>query len=265
MIRIQIPSHSLPALARWFPAGAPGPAALAEHVLRTGAGHWWADRAVEPQAVAVSCADHVLLRGDPRAIAPGSLAPLAGSYIEAPDHFLPALGASFGRIVPGERMVYVHRAPATSPAPRPPRGVTVRRLVPEDARALAALGPDAAWLHAGWNGPSGLAASGLGRAAFHKDRILAVACTYFLGSAYEDIACFTVPEHRRRHLAHACVADLCADIAARGRTPSWSCSRGNRPSRLLAWTSGFRLEREYVHYATREPTVSRIPKTGIPA
>ncbi|MCX5339647.1 GNAT family N-acetyltransferase [Streptomyces atratus] len=262
---IQLQSNSLPALARCFPAGAPGPAALAEHVLRTGAGHWWADHAVEPQAVAVSCADHVLLRGDPRALTPGSLAPLAGSYIETPSRFLPALGASFSRIVPGERMVYIHRAPATSPAPRPPRGVTIRPLVPEDAQALAALGPDAAWLHKSWNGPSGLAASGLGRAAFHKDRILAVACTYFLGSEYEDIACFTVPEHRRRHLAHACVAGLCADIAARGRIASWSCSRGNRPSRLLAWTSGFRLEHEYVHYATGKPTASQLPKTSIPA
>ncbi|MFD4945149.1 GNAT family N-acetyltransferase [Streptomyces sp. NPDC058239] len=70
---------------------------------------------------------------------------------------------------------------------------------------------------------------------------------------------------RRRYLAHACVAGLCADIAARGRIASWSCSRGNRPSRLLAWTSGFRLEREYVHYATRETTASRLQKAGIHA
>ncbi|MET7975062.1 GNAT family N-acetyltransferase [Streptomyces mirabilis] len=67
------------------------------------------------------------------------------------------------------------------------------------------------------------------------------------------MACLTVPEHRREHLALACVAALCTDIAARGHAASWSCSRDNRPGRLLAWTAGFRLEREYVHYVTGSP------------
>ncbi|MCX4821542.1 GNAT family N-acetyltransferase [Streptomyces sp. NBC_01142] len=257
-----LPPH-LPALTRWFPAGATGPAALAEHVLTTGTGHWWADRAVQPQAVAVACGDHALLRGDPRALSPESLSPLSGSYIEAPSRFLPVLGAAFDRIDPWERMVYVHRAPA--PAPRPPRGVTVRRLHPEDTPALAALGSDTAWIHGSWGGPAGLAASGLGWAAFHKGTALAVACTYFLGSAYEDIACTTAPDHRRRHLALSCVTALCVDIASRGRTASWSCSRHNRPSRLLAWTAGFRLEREYVHYRTGNPAARSLPGGRIPA
>lgn len=86
-----------------------------------------------------------------------------------------------------------------------------------------------------------------------QDRVLAVACAYLLSSTHEDIACLTVPEHRREHLALACVTALCTDIAARGHTASWSCSRDNRPSRLLAWTAGFRLEREYVHYVTGSP------------
>jgi soluble P-type ATPase len=98
-----------------------------------------------------------------------------------------------------------------------------------------------------------LAASGLGWAALHKDRILAVACAHLLSSTHEDIACLTVPEHRREHLALACVTAPCTDIAARGHTASWSCSRDNRPGRLLAWTAGFRLEREYVHYVTGSP------------
>ncbi|MEU2432075.1 GNAT family N-acetyltransferase [Streptomyces sp. NPDC007861] len=105
--------------------------------------------------------------------------------------------------------------------------------------------------------PSALAASGLAVAAFHKGAILAVACTYFLGSAYEDIAVVTTPDHRRRHLALACVTRLRADIAARGRTASWACSRDNRPSRLPAWTAGFRLEYEYVHHAAGLPAAPR--------
>jgi RimJ/RimL family protein N-acetyltransferase len=149
-------------------------------------------------------------------------------------------------------MVDVQRTPPSS-TPRLPWGVTVRRLTPEHAPALAGLGTDAAWIHGTWGGPTALAASGLGWAALHKDRILAVACAYLLSSTHEDIACLTVPEHRREHLALACVTALCTDIAARGHTASWSCSRDNRPSRLLAWTAGFRLEREYVHYVTGSP------------
>ncbi|MGW1881421.1 GNAT family N-acetyltransferase [Streptomyces sp. NPDC001970] len=254
---ITLAQHQLPDLGGRFPAGAPGPAALSEHVRVTGIGRWWADRAVEPQAVAVSCADQAVLSGNPGALSPETLVPLAGHHIVAPASFLPVLGAAFGRIHPWERMVYLRRSPAT--APRPPRGVTVRRLAPGDAPALAAIEPGLAWIHASWGGPAGLASSGVGWAAFHGAEILAVACTYFLGSAYEDIACATVPGNRRRHLGLACVTALCEDIASRGHRPSWTCSRDNRPSRLLAWSAGFRLEYEYVHYAAGQPLSPYAP------
>ncbi|MFD9216863.1 GNAT family N-acetyltransferase [Streptomyces sp. NPDC087659] len=257
---IPLPNHQLPSLSRWFPAGAAGPAVLPEHVLTTGTGAWWADRATSPRAVAVSCADHALLRGDPRALTPESLAPLSGRCIEAPDRFLPVLGAAFDRVLPWERMLYVHREPAT--AARLPRGVRVRRLTREDAPALASLPSDTAWIHGTWGGPLGLASSGPGCAAFHRQDILAVACTFFLGSAFEDIACVTAPGHRRRHLALACVTALCADIAERGHRAGWTCSRDNRPSRLLAWTAGFRLEREYVHYAAGRPSAQNTRRTA---
>ncbi|MET9294126.1 GNAT family N-acetyltransferase [Streptomyces sp. NPDC003077] len=249
---IELPSYRPPALARWFPAGAPGPATLGEHVLLTGVGRWWADAADRPRAVAVSCADHVVLRGDPRALAPGDLAPLAGCYLDAPARFLPVLRSAFDRLVPYERMVWTQQEPARRPPV--PRGVRVRRLEPGDAAALRALGPDAAWIAATWGGPEGLAASAHGWAAVRRDgRILALACTYFRGSRYEDVAVFTAPDHRRHRLALACVTALCADIAARGHVPGWDCSTMNRPSRLLAWTAGFRLVREYVHYAAGGP------------
>ncbi|MGQ4376868.1 GNAT family N-acetyltransferase [Streptomyces sp. SAS_267] len=249
---IQLLPHQLPSLSRWFPAAAPGPVTLAEHALATGTGQWWADRAVHPRTVAVRCADHALLRGDPTALTTGALTPLADCYIDAPHRFLPALADAFDQVTPWERMVYVHRTPPSSIA-RLPWGVTVRRLAPEHAPALAELDTDAVWIHGTWGGPAALAASGLCWAAFHKDRVLAIACAYFLGSTYADIACVTIPEHRREHLAVACLTALLADIAARGHTASWSCARDNRPSRLLAWTAGFRLEREYVHYAAGSP------------
>jgi GNAT superfamily N-acetyltransferase len=249
---IELAPRQLSSLSRWFPAGAPGPATLGEHVLTTGVGHWWADRADQPRVVAVSCAGHVLLRGAPDTLAPEDLVPLANSRIEAPARFVPALGTAFDRITPWERMVWTLQA-----EPQPctvPRGVTVRRLEPADTDTLLVLDPDAAWIHASWGGPLGLAASGHAWAAVDRGgQPLAIACTYFRGIHYEDVAVFTAPDHRRHRLALACVRALTADITARGHTPSWNCSTLPRASRLLAWTAGFRLVREYVHHGVGNP------------
>ncbi|MFD6887443.1 GNAT family N-acetyltransferase [Streptomyces sp. NPDC059957] len=242
---IELDPSGLPSLIRWFPAGASGVAALAEHVLATGNGHWWADRHVAPRIMAVSCADHVVLRGDPRGVPLSTLGSVAASCVEAPEHFRRAMCAVFSRVVPGERMVYVKEAPSLPV--HPPRSVAVRRLTAEDAPALAGLAPEASWIHATWGGPHGLAGSAAAWGAFRRGQLLAVACTYVLGSRYEDIAVHAAPGHGGQHLALACVSALCEDVAARGRTASWSCSRENRTSRLLAWQAGFRLQREYVH------------------
>lgn len=249
---IELTPRQLPALSRWFPAAAPGPATVGEHALATGVGHWWADRADHPRTLAVSSGGHTLLRGAPDALTPDMLAPLAHTYIEAPARFLPALGTAFDRLTPWERMVWTLQA---APQPYPtPRGVTVRRLEPSDTDALLALGADAAWISRSWGGALGLAASGHGWAAVtRRGEIRAIACTYFRGTRYEDVAVFTATDHRRHHLASACVTALTADITARGRTPSWNCSVLNRASRLLAWTAGFRLVREYVHHAAGSP------------
>ncbi|QES49370.1 GNAT family N-acetyltransferase [Streptomyces venezuelae] len=302
---IEILSHDrLPTLAARFPTAAAGPGALVEHVLETGTGRWWADRAEGPRVLAVSCGDQVLLRGDPGALAPGALAPFALSYVEAPSRFGGALWSAFDRVTPWERMVYVHQQPAASH--RVPRGVTVRRLTAADTAALAAFtgtgaaagtgaasgagaaagtgaasgaatgtgaasgsragtGVDGSWILGSWGGPERLAATGCAWAAFAEGRIAALACTRFRGSAYDDVAVLTHPDHRRRHLALACVAGLTGDIAARGRTASWCCSRDNRASRLLAWTAGFRLVREYVHHVTGRPALRGVSGSRIPA
>ncbi|MGW2748061.1 GNAT family N-acetyltransferase [Streptomyces sp. NPDC001450] len=250
MIKISPPDPR--ALARWFPAHSPGPATIGEHVLATGIGRWWGDRPVQPSAVAVSCAGHVVLRGSPEELTPELLAPLAGNRVEAPARFLPALGAAFDRLTPWERMIWTLQA--TPRAAMVPHAVTVRRLNPADADTVLELGSDASWLSASWGGPRGLAASGHAWAAVGRTgQILSMACTYFRGTDYEDVAVYTVPDRRRHHLALACVTSLCADITSRGHTPSWNCSVHNRASRLLAWNAGFRLVREYVHYAAGSP------------
>ncbi|MFI8187125.1 GNAT family N-acetyltransferase [Actinacidiphila glaucinigra] len=241
----------VPSLDGWFPSGVPGPVALAEHVRATGNGRWWADREAAPRAVAVACADHVLLEGDPRYVDPDALAPLANGYVLARTRFLPVLGAAFERVVPGERMIWVQSRPV--PRRRPPRDAVVRRLAPGDGPAVAAAGDDVRWITRSWGGAQGLAASGHAWGAFRSGRLVSLACTYFLGDRYEDLAVVTLRGHRREGLALACLSGLCGDVASRGRTPGWTCSRGNRPSRRLAWTAGFRLFGEYVHYAVGRP------------
>ncbi|MFB7280490.1 GNAT family N-acetyltransferase [Streptomyces hydrogenans] len=248
------PAHQPPASVRAFPVGAPGTATLAEHVLATGHGTWWTDRPVRPRVIAVTSGRHALLAGDPTALAPSDLAPLAGHRVEASTRFLPVLASAFALLHPWDRMLYLQRTDPS--AARVPRGTTVRRLRPEDGPSLAAAGLALGWTFATWGGPEGLARSGHGWAAFRKDRALAVACSRFTGSRYEDVACATDPTERRQHLALACLAGLTADIAGRGRTATWSCSRENRASRLLAWTAGFRLHREYVHHTTGPVIVS---------
>lgn len=253
---LELSAHRLPAPTRWFPADDPGPRTLAEHVQATGVGGWWADRAVQPRVVAVSCAGRVVLRGAADALTPDSLAPLGGSLIDAPEHFLPALGAAFAQLTRRERMVWTRQAePQWADVPF---GVTLRRLEPADTDSLQALGPGASWLSASWGGPLGLASSGHGWAALsRRGGLLAVACTYFRGSRYEDLAFFTAGKHRGHRIALACVNALCEDITTRGRTPSWNCSPLDRSGRLLAWYAGFRLVREYPHYAVGSPAGTR--------
>ncbi|MEV7416538.1 GNAT family N-acetyltransferase [Streptomyces sp. NPDC089919] len=248
---INLPTRRLPALVRWFPAGPPGSAALTEHVLSTDKGRWWADRAVRPRAIAVECGDHVLLRGEPDALVPADLARFAGCTIEAPEPFRPLIAASFEPVRPWQRIVYVKRS-ATPPA-RPPHEVTVRRLTGRDGRALHRLPPAMHWILRTWGGPHPFARSGYAWAAFHQGRIVALACTYFLGSEYEDIACASVPDPRLRPAVLACVHALCFDIAARRRTPSWTVGAGDRSSRLLAWHAGFRPEHEFTRFAVGDP------------
>ncbi|MFG2194224.1 GNAT family N-acetyltransferase [Streptomyces sp. NPDC048639] len=233
--------------AERFPARGPGPMVMAEHTRLAGTGCWWVDRLLQPRVVAVTCAGHTVVRGDPRATGPEALAPLAHTYIDAPARFLPVLRAAFVSLVPWERMVSVQTEPAR--AVRPPGGAVVRRMTAGDGSAVADLDGDMAWIAASWGGPARLATSGHCWGAFRGEQLLSLACTYFLGGLYEDLAVATRPAERRRGLALACVTALCGDISARGRTATWNCSRDNGASRRLAWSAGFRLADEYVHYA----------------
>ncbi|MFI9723697.1 GNAT family N-acetyltransferase [Streptomyces sp. NPDC052396] len=240
--------------AAWFPTGRPGLGSLTEHLRTTGCGRWWADRPTAARAGAVECAGHVLLGGDPQAVDPAGLAPLAHRYFAAPDRFLPVLGAAFERITPWERMIWTHPG-APAPARRPGRGMTIRRLTAADAAAVAALGPDFRRLGGSWGGAAAPAGSGSAHGAFRRGRLLSLAVTHFLGERYADIAVATVPAHRGHGLALACVTELCMDLNTMGRAVSWTCSRDNHPSRRLAAAAGFQPALRYVHHAAGAPRI----------
>ncbi|MGW2934965.1 GNAT family N-acetyltransferase [Streptomyces sp. NPDC001156] len=247
---IELVPDQLPPLTRWPPAGSPGPTVVGEHVLSTGIGHWWADRPVQPRAIAVSCAGFTVLRGTPDVLTREAPAPLAHRYIDAPARFLPTLRAAFDRLTPWERMVWTLQA---DPQPAPtPRDATVRRLGRGDADALAALGPEAERIHTPWGGPASLASSGHGWTAVDATgRLLAVACTHFRGTRYEDAAVFTLPQ-RRRHGLGLAVSALPARTSphavtsragtARSTTGPAVCSPGPRVSGWCASTSITRRE-----------------------
>ncbi|MFF0729901.1 GNAT family N-acetyltransferase [Streptomyces sp. NPDC004134] len=239
--------RSLP-WANWFPAGAPGPPALAEHALATGHGRWWADRPKHPRAVAVRCAEYAMLRGSPEALTAADLAPLAHTYLDVPPHFQPLLTAAFDRIALYERTIWICADPPRSPRPVPD-GITLRRLTAADAVVVADLGSRLAWISDSWGGPRMLAASGHAWGAFAGRRLLSLAVSYVRGERYEDIAAVTLPEHRRRGLATSCVTALCGDVRDRGRAASWTCSGDLRMTMVPAWTTGFRLVRDYAHFA----------------
>jgi predicted GNAT family acetyltransferase len=74
-------------------------------------------------------------------------------------------------------------------------------------------------------------------------RLVAVACSFFVGERFEDIGVVTESTHRGLGLSTACAAALCGDIRSRGRRPSWTTSTDNRPSLRVADKLGFVVQR----------------------
>lgn len=246
---IELPPTYWSAAAARYPTGVPGPAIAVEHARRPGVARWWVDRLASPAAIAVACGGRLLLRGNARAFHAEEIAPFDGMSAVADGGFLPLLGNTFERVVPRERLVFVRTAQL--PAAPVPAHTRIRRLDTADRNPLAA--EQFAWLGRTWGGAAQLAESGRAWGAFRGGRLVSVACTYFEGTAYEDITAATLPEHRGQGLASACVSALGAEVAARGRTATWTCSHDNHAARRLARTAGFRLAREYVEYKLGPP------------
>lgn len=233
--------EQLAAARHLLPPERPGPM-IAQHLLGTGNGSCLADRWPGPRALAVETGGNWTLAGDPGALDPAAVAGRVAGFVEAPPAFEPLLRAAARTLHEWPRVIYTLDGPGDPPpAPRGP--LQVRRLRPADTGSLAGLGEETSWIANTWGGPAGLAASGTGWGAFDGPRLVAVACPFFVGAAYEDLGVATEPGFRGLGLSPACAGAVCQDIRRRGRTPSWTTSPDNTASLRVAAKLGFRLQR----------------------
>jgi GNAT superfamily N-acetyltransferase len=227
----------LATLRHWFLPERPGPL-VAQHVLGTGNGTCLADRWPDPRALVVQTGGNYTLAGDPGALEPGDLRDRVAGFVEAPAPFVPLLRAAFGEVAEWPRVILTLEGPA-GPAPAPGAGHLVRRLGAGDGDALAALSPETAWIADTWGGPAGLAAGGVGWGAFAGERLVAVACPFFVGAVYEDLGVATEPGFRGLGLSPACAGEVVRDVRRRGRVPTWTTSPDNAASLRVAAKLGF--------------------------
>jgi GNAT superfamily N-acetyltransferase len=242
---IELGPGEMASLTGWFEPEEPGWMTIGSHVRDTGHGRCWVDRKPDPRVVLVQAGDNYLLVGDPGALTPESLPRLDGFVGASPD-FLPVLQAAVDRVGVWDRVTYLLR---DAPRARTPEGFDVRRLVPDDAPCLAALDSNMAWIGDTWGGAAGLATSGHAWAAFDGDALVSVACTFFLGRVYEEIAVVTEQAYRGRGLSTACAGRLCEDVRERRHVPSWSTSPDNVGSIRVAEKIGFEFAGEALLYA----------------
>ncbi|GEL20423.1 GNAT family N-acetyltransferase [Pseudonocardia asaccharolytica] len=229
------------AVADWF-AERPGKLMHA-HITQTGIGRCRVDRWPGPSTVLAELPGNIAARGEPRPV------PDLVGFVQAAPEWLPALREVDPGTAVWDRVVAVLPDAVDVPAPAHP----VRRLGPDDAAALAGLDPSIGWVCGTWGGPAGVAASGMAWAAFDDDRPVSVACSFFVGSAQEDIGVVTDPHHRGRGLSTACAAALVGEIRSRGRRPTWTTSPDNAASLAIAARLGFTRVREDVLYAVHTP------------
>jgi GNAT superfamily N-acetyltransferase len=231
----------LATLRHWFLPERPGPL-IAQHVLATGHGRCLADRWPDPRALAVEAGGNWTLAGDPGALDPAALRGRVVGFVEAAAAFEPLLRAAAHQLHEWPRVVLTLDGPA-GPPPAPGAGHRVRRLGPGDAGGLAGLGDETSWIADSWDGPEGLAAGATAWGAFAAERLVAVACPFFVGAVHEDVGVATEPGFRGLGLSTACAAAVCQDVRRRGRVPSWTTSPDNTASLRVAGKLGFRLQR----------------------
>jgi RimJ/RimL family protein N-acetyltransferase len=254
---IEISRAQLEMLTPWFQPEEPGPV-IGPHLIRTGTGRAWTDRWPDVRAIVVETSYNYTMVGDPSALDCVALADNVAGFVAAPPHFLPMLEVTFPTLERWPRIIGVlPAAPITHSTSSIPH-VAVRRFAPQAADDLEMLSAESIWVTQTWGGGKALAQSGYGWGAWVDGVLASVACTFFLGNDYEDIGVATEPGFRNMGLSTACVYELCLDVIARGRKPSWTTSMDNASSWRVAEKVGFVHQRNSWLYVVNR----RIPKAN---
>lgn len=243
---IQLTPLQLETLRNWFTPERPGPL-VGLHVLQTGNGQCFVDCWPNSRTLLVNTADNYMLAGDPETLTPDDLQLRIAGFVEAPERFAPLLQVAFPDLKVWDRVVFELK---TKPALGLPAKQLIRRLEPDDVYHLQRMLPEINWIWNTWDGPERLAASGYAWGAFANERLVSVACSFFVGDHYEDIGVVTESEFRGLGLSVACAGKLCEDIQSRGKQPSWTTSPDNLASVRVAEKLGFVLHRHDVLYVT---------------
>lgn len=242
MIRLNMKQTAT--LKEWFLPERPGPL-IGAHVIQTGYGTCFVDRWPAARAVLIETAGNYTLLGSAQALTPADLRPHVKGFVETTDAFAPLLKSAFPDLQTWSRVIF---AQPEAPIFAITGDYVLRRLESPDGQHLAGLTPESAWISKTWGGHQGLAASGFAWGAFVDGQLASVACTFFLGEAYEEIGVATEPEFQGMGLSTACAEALCRDIWARGHQPSWTTSPDNLASKRVAEKLEFTMQRNDVLY-----------------
>ncbi|MFQ5632769.1 MAG: GNAT family N-acetyltransferase [bacterium] len=246
---IHISHNQLVKLKDRFLPERPGP--LVEmHIINTGHGECFVDRWPDAGTILTHASDTFSLVGDADTLEPKDLKDKIRGLVTAPESYRSLLTKTFPDLKIWNRIIFELAAPTTKYVSS---HKNVRRLTAIDAEALANLSAEISWISNTWGGPRGLVNSGFAWGAYVGQRLVSVACTFYVGENYEDIGVVTESAYRRKGLSIACAGSLCKDIFKRGRKPSWTTSPDNPASMRVAEKLGFCVARQDVLYVVGMP------------
>jgi hypothetical protein len=239
LIMVKLTPEQFKSIDSLLPLERPGPL-VSQHFINTDIGCAYADQWPDPRGLLVEVAGNYTLIGRAEVFSSLDLQSTIKGFLDAPPEFEPLIYQAFQQVVVWERIIY---SLADPPSVEYPNGFRLRALTAPDWIEFQTLDPGLFWITKTWNGPAGLAQSGKAWGAFAGHNLVAVACSFFVGKEYEDIAVVTEPGYRNLGLSTACAGKLCRQILVNGKKVSWTTSVENSSSRRVAEKLGFKLDR----------------------
>lgn len=209
---------------------------MGSHVLNTGQGMIYTDRWPAPQVVVAKSGMNCEMAGDPTFLDLTWLKENVRGCISMPEKFEPIVNAVIPVHEMWERVIFIYYRKIV---PIVSEEYIFRELTMEDVVGLEGLEPDLQWISNTWGGHAGLAKSGFAWGASLEEKIVSVACSFFVGKQYEAIGVITQSNYRRQGLSTASISKLIGDIVRRGKEPTWTTSLDNEGSLATAKLLGF--------------------------